>query len=146
MLPQSGVAPDGTHLWSILTTGGVFVAAGLLRHRDAIAGILASYDLREFFYGLFREGLSFSEAVAAITKTKDWLALARKAAPGFDEEESAALRSAFEQLRRHASSLAKLKPAKDGLLQWQILDALSATPDGQRTLAALEEIVERRPS
>jgi hypothetical protein len=146
LVSHSGVAPDGTHLWSFLTTAGVFVAAGLPRDGSVIAGLMASYDLREFFYPLFREGLSFSEAVAALAKTRDWRSLARKAAPGFDEGDSGALKPAFVQFRKHASSLAKVKPTKDGPLQWQILDALSATPDGQRTLAALEEIVYRRSS
>jgi hypothetical protein len=143
IMPRSDAASDETHVWCLLATGGMFAAAGILRERSVIAGLLASYDLRSFFYPLFRERQGFSQAIESLAKSKNWRALAKRSGPIFDEADSAELESALDRLRRNASSLAKIKSGKKGPIEWQILESLVATPDGQRLLTQLEALVER---
>jgi hypothetical protein len=143
IMPRCGVATDGTHVWCLLATGGVFAAAGMLSERSVIAGVLASYDLRGFFYSLLRERQTFSQATKRLAKTRDWRTLVKSSGPIFDETEAAELKGALNRLRRNASALAKIKAGREGPIEWQIVEALAATPGGQRLLTELEALVER---
>jgi hypothetical protein len=146
IVPRCGAALDGTHIWCLLASGGVFAAAGIVRHPSVVAVLLASYDLRSFLYPLFRERQTFSQAIGSLTKTKNWRALAKRSGPIVDETDTVELKRALDRLRRNAPTLAKIKSAKNGPVEWQILDVLAMTPDGQRVLAELDAVVEREQS
>jgi hypothetical protein len=145
-VPRSGVSSGATHLWSYVTSSGLYAAVGLVSDLELLDGLLAAHELRPFINPLLRDGKSFSQALSTLSEVEDARALAGDGGIPLDEDDAASVSRALARVSRQRRRLAELSAADFGPIQWQILDVLLARPDGERFLSELEAQLEREPA